>query len=62
LEGEYKKNPNDFSLKDNRTRNFVVFDPGHAKLKTWNDVPLEPMEEGFDPFLPSEPGDVRARR
>jgi hypothetical protein len=39
-------------LKD-KTRNFVIFDPKHVQIKTWNGVPLEGMPEGFNPFDPS---------
>jgi hypothetical protein len=42
-----------FSIGDNRTRNFVVFDPKDLEIRTWNGRPLEPVEG--DPFDVTRP-------
>jgi hypothetical protein len=38
-----------FSIGDSRTRNYVLFDPRHLEIKTWNGIPLTPVDH--DPFM-----------
>lgn len=37
-----------FSLHDDRTRNYVIFDPKNLDIKSWSGVPMTPVEG--DPF------------
>jgi len=40
LENEYKVNPDAFAYKDNRSRNFVVFNPADIDILTWDGKPI----------------------
>lgn len=59
LEQEHRAG--NFSLNDNnRTRNFVTFNPDNLEIKTWNGVPVEsidfnPFEKPYDPLAKWKP-------
>jgi len=44
-----------FKVGDNINRNYVVFNPKNVEIRTWNGRPLEPMEEGYNPFDVTRP-------